>query len=384
MAKSKRRGSGEGSIYQRADGRWVSAITQSKPGEKRRQLSSYHASQAEAIVGLGKLKERTRNGDLPAQRAEPLTLAVHLDNWLRDTVKAGVRPLTYASYRQHVRVHLTPSLGGIRLEKLSPVHIRAFLRQKLESGLSPRTVKYSLVILRLALRQAVDDNLVARNVAAGVNGPRYERPQVASLDASQAQQLIRFAAHERLGAAYLVGLSVGLRRGELLALAWDDVNLDERTLRVNRALERIDGRLEFVPPKSKASIRTVALPDELVATLRQHRTRQLEERLHAGPLWKASGLVFTTTIGTPIEPRNLTRDFKRVLRKAGLPESLRLHDLRHSTASLLLAQNVHPRVVMELLGHSQISLTLDTYSHVKPAAMREAADQMSKALAAGK
>jgi integrase len=155
------------------------------------------------------------------------------------------------------------------------------------------------------------------------------------------------------------------------------VNLQDGTLSVSQALERIDGKLCFVRPKSKASIRTIAIPDGLVAVLRSHRKRQLQERMLAGSDWRDFGLAFTTKRGTPIEPRNFTRDFKRMLKKVGLSGSLRLHDLRHSCASLLLSQNVHPRVVMELLGHSQISLTMNTYSHVVPSLMREAAEKMN-------
>jgi integrase len=381
---AKKRGSGEGSIYQRSDARWVAAITVIQPGQERRQICSYHATQAEAIEGLDKLKTDRKHGALPTPKAKRTTVADHLDMWLEHSVRASVRPLTYESYRQHVRVHLKPALGGIRLEKLTAPHIRTFITEKLQSGLSARTVKYSLVILRLALKQAVEDQIVPRNVAAGLKGPAYERPMVATLDAHQAQQLIRAVEGERLGAAYLVGLSVGLRRGEVLGLRWDAIDFLQRKLRVSQALERIGGKLQFVAPKSKKSIRTISLPDELVAALRQHRGQQLEERLQRGSEWTDSGLCFTTHIGTPIEPRNLTRDFKRVVRKAGLSEKLRLHDLRHSCASLLLAQKVPARVVMEVLGHSQISLTMDTYSHVMPDAMREAADSMSVALAVGK
>ena len=178
----------------------------------------------------------------------------------------------------------------------------------------------------------------------------------------------------------LTNQSVGLRRGETLGLAWNDVDLDDGTLTVRQALQRIDGKLRLTPPKTKRSRRTIALPQTVVAALRMHRARQLQERLLAGSRWHDSGLVFTTTIGTPLEPRNVTRDFQRILAKAGLPR-IRLHDLRHGCATLLLAQGVQPRVVMDILGHSTISVTMDTYSHVLATMRRDAADQIDAVLA---
>ena len=211
--------------------------------------------------------------------------------------------------------------------------------------------------------------------------PSYERPRPSVLNRDQAQQLIDAARAERLEAAYVVGLTVGLRRGELLGLRWEDLDFEEHTLSVRQALERIGGSLQFVPQKQDEPPHNHTdrrLGPHLAQTRRSANRRTIVRRSKVVRAWA----VFTTRIGTPIEPRNLTRDFKRVLRKADLPNSLRWHDLRHSTASLLLAQKVHPRVVMEQLGHSQISLTTDTYSHVVAPLMREAAAKMDAVLAA--
>ncbi len=177
-----------------------------------------------------------------------------------------------------------------------------------------------------------------------------------------------------------MALAVGLRKGEALGLRWQDVNLDAGTLKVRVALQLIYGKLQLVQPKTARSRRTLALPQSSVVALRAHRARQLEERLLAGPRWKDSGLVFPSSVGTPMNPRNLNRHFERVLNKTGLPRK-RFHDLRHTCATPLLAQDVHPRVVMEILGHSQISLTMDTYAHFVPSLQREAADRMDTLLA---
>lgn len=209
--------------------------------------------------------------------------------------------------------------------------------------------------------------------------PRYE---LTPLDPAQARRLLDVIRGDRLEALYTVALAVGLRQGEALGLRWEDVDLDAGMMNVRHALQRVDGRLVLVEPKSHTSRRTIALPAGTVAALREHRRRQLEERVLAGRRWQDQDLTFTTTIGTPLDGTAVTKRFQRLLAYAGLPRQ-RFHDLRHACASLLLAQGVHPRVVMEVLGHSQISLTMNTYSHVIPALQREAADRMEALLAGG-
>lgn len=261
------------------------------------------------------------------------------------------------------------------MAKLSPSDIQPFLNDKLAEGLSPRTVRYLHAVLRRALGQALKRGLVPRNVATLVNLPKAQRPEVEPFTPDQARSFLAAIHGDRLEALYSVALSVGLRQGEALGLRWEDVDLDTGTITVRKALQRLNGVFELVEPKTARSRRTIALPQTAVTALRVHRTRQLQERLLAGSKWCENGLVFTNTFGTPIDASNLIRHFHRALVAAGLPRK-RFHDLRHTCASLLLAQGVHPRVVMDILGHSQISLTMDTYSHVIPALQREAASQM--------
>jgi integrase len=200
---------------------------------------------------------------------------------------------------------------------------------------------------------------------------------VSPLSPDQAREFLDGIHGDRLEALYLVALGVGLRQGEILGLAWSDIGFVSSTLAVRHALQRVDGRLILVEPKSVTSHRVVVMPAIVLDALRAHRTRQREDRLLAGSRWHDDerGLVFTTTIGTPMDGIAVTRRFQALLLAAGLPRQ-RFHDLRHACASLLLAQGVSPRVVMEALGHSQISLTLNTYSHVIPALGRAAAEQM--------
>ena len=216
-------------------------------------------------------------------------------------------------------------------------------------------------------------------MATLVDPPRVQRREIEPLDPSDARLLLAAVRDNRLEALYSVALSVGLRKGEALGLHWKDIDFETGTLSVRTSLQRIGGRLQLVEPKSSRSRRVIFLPDATVEALRRHRARQQQERLLEGPRWHDTGLVFTTKIGTPFDPRNVTRHFKKILTNAGLPQK-RFHDLRHTCASLLLVQGVNPRVVMEVLGHSQISLTMDTYSHVIPEVQQDAAELMNALL----
>lgn len=382
-----RRGAQEGSIYRRADGLWVGAVHLGYRDGKRRRKTIYGKTQREVRGKVtAALRAHEQGIPLPSDR---LTVAAFLDGWLV-TVRPTIRPSTFVSYQGHVRMHLVPALGRIALARLSPVEIRALMAAKLAAGLSPRTVQYIHAVLRRALGQALRDGLVARNVAALVEPPRVRRPEVRPLSPDQARTLLNAVAGDRLEALYTVALALGLRQGEALGLRWQDVDLDTGALRVRVSLQplprdlRPEGaprgsRLVLVEPKTARSRRTVTMPAVVVSALRQHRIGQLQERLLAGSRWREWGLVFTTTIGTPLEARNVSHRFHAILAAAGLPR-IRFHDLRHSAATLMLAQGVSPRVVMETLGHSTIGMTMNVYAHVIPALQQDAADRMDAIL----
>jgi integrase len=383
---ARKRNAGEGSIFERADGRWCAQLDLGWENGKRRRRYIYGVTAAEVQDALLKARSDQAAG-LPIA-VERQTVAQFLDRWLEDSVKPSVRPATHQQYFQHVRLYLSPSLGRHRLSKLSPQHVQAFVNERLKIGLSPRTVQLSLVILRHALDSAVKWDLVGRNVATLVDSPKVQRHEITPLDPQQARRFLEAARGERLEALYSVALSLGLREGEALGLRWIDLDLDARQLSIRQCLQRIGGKrfgtgpgkLQFVEPKTDRSRRTLRMPDAIVRALRAHRVRQLEERLSAGSAWVENGLIFTTTIGTPLEPRSAVTDFKRILEKAALPLSIRFHDLRHSAASLLLAQGVQMRAIMELLGHSTIALTANTYSHVMPSMMQDMAEKMDAIL----
>ena len=222
--------------------------------------------------------------------------------------------------------------------------------------------------------------LVARNAASLVDGPRVPHSEIQPFTPEEARSFLEAVKQERLAGLYCVAIAAGLRQGEALGLTWEDIDLEAGTVSVRQALHYARGAFHLVEPKTPRSRRTIALPAVAVAALRRHRARHAEERLAAGSLWENDwGLVFTTTAGRPLQGPAVTRGFQQVLARAGLRRQ-RFHDLRHACASLLLSEGVHPRVVMETLGHSQIGLTMNTYSHVLPALQREAAERMDRVL----
>ena len=271
------------------------------------------------------------------------------------------------------------SVGRVRLNKRSPQRVQTWLADLDQAGVSAGVRFNARAVLRSALNQALKWELISRNAAALVDAPSVSRDEIQPLDQTQVGRLLAVCATHRLGPVFSVAVALGLRLGEVLGLRWSDIDLKRGELRVRQILQRQKGRICFGEPKSKRSRRTLPLPMVATDALKSHRTRQLKERMLAGSRWHDSGLVFTSTIGTPVDDRNVRRAWKALLAAADLPY-VRIHDLRHTAATLLLTQGVHPRVVMETLGHSQIGVTLNTYSHVLPALQREAADEMDKAL----
>ena len=297
-----------------------------------------------------------------------------------DSAKPTVRPRTYESYHHIVNAHITPTLGKTSLTKLAPSQVRNLLNTKTAAGLSPRTVQYIRAVLRLALGQALRDGDVPRNVCDAVKAPKRERHEVQPLTLAQAKTFLAKITEHRDEALFMTAAVIGLRKGELLGLRWQDIDLDAGTLTVKMQAQRITGEKVLVPPKTDKSRRSIDLPAFVVAALRRHRTRQLEERLPAGSRWHEQGLVFPSTIGTIADSANVTHAFHSALERAELPRQ-RFHDLRHLAASLMLAQDVNPKVMQEILGHSQLSMTMDLYSHLMPAAKKDVAARMDILLA---
>jgi integrase len=354
---AKKRGNGEGSIYKRSDGRWVGQyLVHTAKGPKYRYL--YGKTRREVDEKLTKAKAE-RNGGLVFD-AGTLTLAEYMDRWLRESARNRVRPKTYKDYAGLTRVHIVPALGHVKLKNLTSLHVKSFYGSKLESGLSKRTVEYIHTVLHAALKQAVRWELVPRNVTDSVDPPRPEKEERPTLNLEQARLFLEAARGNRFEALYVLVIQTGMRRGELLGLRWDDVNLEKGLLHVRQALAP-DGK-SFSLPKTSNGRRTIRLTPEAVEALKKHRIAQNEDRLRQGGSWRDHGLVFCSTVGTPMSPDNFVkRSYKPLLERAELPQ-IPFHCLRHTFATLMMP-NGHPKVVQEMLGHSRVSTTLDIYSH---------------------
>ena len=372
-----RRGNGEGTILKRSDGRWAAAIMLDDGGRKW----IYGKTRRGVADRLTKVQRDVAEGRPIIN--ERLTVAEYLNRWLYEVAKQRTRPMTFRGYEHLVRLHILPALGRVRLARLTPQHVHSLVAGKTREGrLAPRTIQYMHSVLRAALNQALRWRMVHYNAAGLVSPPRGTRLEPKVLTPEQARQLLDAARGDRLEALYSVALALGLRQGEALGLKWSDIDLDAGVLRVRRAAQRIPHQgTQLVETKTVRSRRTLVMPPVVISALRSHRARQNLERLAAGGRWIDNDLVFASRSGTLSDGPNVTHRFRRLLKKAGLAP-MRFHDLRHACASLLLVQGVHPRVVMETLGHSQISLTMNTYSHVMPALQREAAEQMEAVLSA--
>ena len=353
MAK---RGSGEGSIYKRSDGRWTAVVDLGWLDGKRNRKSMYAKTRKEVQERLGTPLE-TRRKSLSFQ-SDTMTVGEFLFDWLTESVQPAVCPRTYQSYAELVRLHLEPSLGRIRLSKLTPRDVRKLINSKLSAGLSPRRVQYIHAVLRTALSQAEKDGVVARNVSKLAKAPKVEQAEISPFDPNEARLFVKAIAGERLEALYLLAIATGLRQAEILGLSWKDIDFDKSQCIVRKTLQRIDGEFRLVEPKTARSRRILALPEIVLISLREHKGRQVGEMLAADDKWENSDLVFTDAYGGPLRDRVVRDRFYRILESAGLRRQ-RFHDLRHACASLMISQGVPSREVMETLGHSTIAMTLN-------------------------
>lgn len=404
MAK---RGNAEGTIYKRKDGRWCAQVSL---GRGRRK-ALYGATRADVAQKLTTATKQFQDG-LPVP-TEQLTVGAFITAWL-DAVKSQVRPRTWRRYRELLVRHAVPTLGRIRLARLTVEDLEALYAAKLREGLAPMSVRHVHTVLGQALRRAVRTGRLLRNVAELAKPPRVEHREMRTLTVDQVGCLLQVAAGDRLEALYVLACTTGARQGELLGLRWRHLDLDAGTLEVAGTLQRLpkgeegpDGAsFAIAEPKTRPSRRTIRLTPSAVAALRRHRIRQREERLKLGPAWGELDLVFANEIGRPIEASNLLRrSFWPLLERAGLATStmktevrlrrgkrvkvqrkvlhplVRFHDLRHTAATLLLEGGAHPAIVAALLGHARTSTTLDVYSHVSPGLAATAATIMEDVLA---
>lgn len=374
-----RRGNGEGSVYQRAsDGRWLGAVLlgYDADGRPRRRTVSAR-TRSEAVARLRALQRQVDDG-LPLPDAQ-LTVAQLLSRWHDDVLRHQVSPSTASNYKSVFDHHLVPALGRKKVVALAPADVDALLSAKLDTGLSVSTVRRIRAVLSQALDQGLRWGIVNRNVAAITRGPRARRREGRTLTPEDARRLLAVLSGHRNEALYTLMLATGLRRGEALGLRWSDVDLEGGQLVVTRQLKREGGSLVTTDTKTARSRRALDLSAPVVEALKAHRARQDAERRALGAAWQETGYVFTSSLGTPVDPRNCYREFRAICEAAGLGR-WHPHELRHSAASLMLAQGVKLQVVSELLGHSSIRMTADVYGHVLAPDRKAAAEAMSAVL----
>lgn len=359
------RGWGEGAVYRRKDGRWAASVSlgteKDDSGKVRRvRREVYGKTKSDVMKKLDGLRLELMRGE---NITDKLTTGVWLERWLEESARVTVRETTYIQYKAQVQNHVTPALGRIPLRKLSPDHVAKFYSDLEKNGVSASIREAIHLRLHRALAVALKRGLVLRNVTDAVDRPKRRSNPMRALSVEQARNFLDIARGDRLYPLYVLAVTTGLRQGELFALRWSDVNLETGVVSVRGTLKIVKGRVYVDEPKTAKGRRRVDLGPDAVEVLRQHRATQAH-----GTEW-----VFTDGGGGPLrKPNVMARSFRPLLKAAGLPQ-IRFHDLRHTAATLLLAQGVHPKIVQERLGHASIDLTLDTYSHVLPGLQRQAA-----------
>jgi len=391
MAK---RANGEGSIYQRGNDRWAAAVTYLDATGARRRTTLYGKTQKEVRAKRDEALKRAREGLAPADAR--VSVRDYTARWLSVGLKAGSqKDSTKALYGTLARVHIVPSgLGPLGLGQVKPSDVQGFILTLRESGKAESTVRQVYTVLRAIFESALADGLVARNVVAAVKRPTVSRRETHSLAPSEVVALLEQTDKTSYGLIVRLMAYTGLRRGEAVALRWEDVDLDLMTVNVRGTINRVPGvGLVTTLPKTVQSRRTVHLADQLVEALGQHKLAQSAERHRLGPLWEEQGLVFTTSGGSggrvsggkPVDPRNVLRAVKEGARAAGLNQeaAVNVHTLRHSAASAMLVGGVPLLTVSRMLGHSSVSITGDIYGHITDDGGKQAAAALAKALERG-
>jgi len=372
----------KGSIRQRSKGSWEVCINTGRDpatGKRLRHFESVKGTKRDAQQRMHELLHTLEQGAY----IKPLrvTLAEWLRDWISGYVATNCSLRTAQSYQSEVTLHLIPALGAIPLAQLRPQHLQNYYACALsqgrvdgKGGLSARTVQYHHRILSEALSHAVKMGILVRNVAEAVDPPRPEQKNMATLVPEDVPQFLEAAERTPYYVLFYMALYTGMRLGELLGLRWCDVDLDMASLSVVQALYKRSGVCRMIKPKSSHSRRRIALPPSLALLLREYKAEQQTQRILLGKLPADSDLVFSYLDGKPLDPGVVSHTFAKVLKKAGLPH-IRFHDLRHTHATLLLKGGIHPKIVSERLGHANIGITLDTYSHVLPGLQERAAEQ---------
>ena len=373
----------KGHIRERSAGHWAIVIDlpDSETGKRRRKWHSFRGTKREAQVECSRLISEL-NGGLYIEAAK-ITVGQFLDRWL-EHIKPLVSPRTHERYSEIVRKNINPLLGAVVLTKLRPMQISdAYVkalaggRRDGQGGLAPSTVRYMHVILKASMHQAVRWQILARNPVDAVDPPKIERSAMNTYDLAQTADLIDATRGTRMAITVILAVLCGLRRGEIAALRWRNVNLDAAQLAVTESAEQTTAGVRYKKPKSGKG-RTVALSARVVNELRSHRIRQAQELLLLGVPLTDDAFVVAKADGSPLQPRTITQKWHLLLAKNKTLPHIRFHDLRHAHATHMLASGVHPKIASERLGHSKVGITMDLYSHVMPGMQEDAAARVDR------
>jgi integrase len=381
MSKAKRGSNNEGSIWQRQDGRWTGAAYVLTTAGTFKRTYVYGQSREEVHTRLVQLQDRSARG-VP-RPVSGWKVGEYLDYWLAQVAKPLVRPTTYAKYEVMVRLYLKPGLGRNRLDRLSVAAVQSYLNDRLTAGDSPAKVQAIRMVLGAALTRAMREELIHRNVARLATLPPAPPARIEPWSAGEARAFLAASQHHALHSAFVLLVLYGLRRGEVLGLSWTDVDFGQGVIHVRQQLIRAGHQLQLGPVKTAAGRRKLPLLGVArAALLTEQAVARSKAPRSSGNSWTRHDLVFTTRTGNAIEPRNLARSFDRLTRQAGL-RTIRLHDLRHTTATLLKQLGVPPRDAMEILGHSRIAVTLEIYTAADDTSKREAITKLNGLLGPG-
>jgi integrase len=358
-----------GHVRKRGD-KWAVVIDLGRDpstGKRKQKWLSGFRTKKEAENASAEYIQKINSGQMV--ETSNITLEDYLRKWI-ETYKNNLAPRTYINYKQQMELHLIPHLGKIQLSKLKPLHIQSYYTKALESmegkkTLSPSTVLYQHRVLHEALKHAVKWQLIPNNPADAVEAPKQKKKQMNTLNEKQLNILLQGVLESEIYIPVLLAITTGMRRGEICGLCWDDVDFENEFLYIRRARQRVGNKTQISTTKTEKSNRKVALFSSTIQELKKYHTQQKEDKLKWGNDYheEAYDLVCRWSDGRPLEPDHITKKYKKFIKKLELP-NVRFHDLRHSHATWLLKEGIHPKIVSERLGHSNISITMDTYSHV--------------------
>lgn len=380
---AKRRRAGEGTIYQRADLTWTAKVTyEDQMG--RTQRKSLYAKTEKDIMAKKKAFEKSIERGVIA--AEKLKVKDWLTTWLETYKKPSVKQNTFEGYERVVKGHLIPTLGSLYLKDLRPEHIQAMINEKSTKGnlltgdpLQPRMVEYIYAVLHGALDQAYKNQIIIYNPCDMVNKPQKVKKEFICWTAEQANKFLAAIKKDRNYIIYLLALTTGMRRSELLGLRWDDVDLKKNLLSVKQVMVRVKGGYKFQDPKTKKSKRTIQISDKVAAALKEWKRKQNIEKAAFPGEYNEQNLILCSIMGEPVNPESVSRNFKKDLEAAKMPD-IRFHDLRHCHASMLLEQGIDLKTISDRLGHSTIIMTADIYSHITDKLQAKAVKSLDNAL----